>query len=112
MPGSEMVRVTLTPGDGDDDGALQIVIDMKVDGDTRQATGPFPAFGRIGDFKRPETLYPFALMFDGRMDLGALATEAQRQARLDIRTARVVPGETVRATDHLYVIRTVTPLLD
>ncbi len=112
MPGSEMVRITLMPSDAGEGDARQIVIDMKTDAGTRQTTGPFPAFGRIGDFRHPETLYPFALMFDGRMDLGAHATEAQRQVRLDIRTARLIPGEIVRATDGDYVIRTVTPLLD
>jgi hypothetical protein len=111
MP-NQLMRVLLLPQDGDVE-ARQIVIDMQVDA-SGKATGPFPAFGRIGDFKRPETLQPFALMFDGRMDLGAYAPDHARQAILEIRNATLVPGaEIARVASgrETYVVSTLTDLL-
>ena len=117
MPASESVRVVLLPvGDHDNEGtAVQIVLDLQREVGASRSSGPFPAFGRIGDFRRPETLFPFALMFDGRMDLGALASEVDRHMILDIRTAELLPGTVVaRTTDgrhDRYVIASVTNLL-
>lgn len=113
----ETVRVVLAP-DGvatDDASDRQILLDLTMDSETSACTGPFPAFGRVGDFRRPETLYPFALMFDGRMDFGAFAVDARRQGMLAIRAARLIPGERVdyrSGDDHdIYVVASVAASL-
>lgn len=114
----EMVRVVLVPQGVDDDAAAarQIIVDMKLDTETGVSAGPFPAFGRVGDFKRPETLYPFTLMMDGRMDFGTYATDEQREDMFELRTARLVAGEEVAYRkgneSQSYVISTVTPLAE
>ena len=97
MAVNEIVRVVLTPKGADADSAAdrQIVLDMKIDPDTQLSTGPYPAFGRIGDFRKPETLYPFALMFDGRLDFGAYATDGQPVHKIDIRAAKIAVGQEV-----------------
>ena len=94
IPIAAIVRVTLRPLGVSADTAndRQIVLDLKIDRSTRAACGPFPAFGRVGDFRKPDGLYPFTLMFDGRMDYGAHAADAARQDRLDIRGAAVIEG--------------------
>jgi len=111
----EMVRVTLLPKDADGDAAAdrQIVIDMAVDA-AGSAIGPFPAFGRIGDFRKPETLYPFTLMMDGRIDTGAYAGDEARQGKLAIRsTPMTIGAEVAHGTGdrtETFVIATVTSL--
>ena len=85
------MRVILFPKADEDAGARQIVLDLAIDA-SGSVVGPFPAFGRVGDFKRPETLYPFALMGDGRVDFGAYAGDSARQDRLAIRSAVLAPG--------------------
>ncbi len=113
----QMVRVVLVPKDASEEVAAekQIILDMKLDTDTGVSAGPLPAFGRIGDFKRPETLYPFTLMMDGRMDFGSHTTDEQRQDMFEIRTARLEVGEEVAyaagGQSETYVISTVTPLI-
>lgn len=113
----DFVSVVLMPrGVGEEmAAALQIVIDMKIDTDTGITVGPFPAFGRVGDFRKPESLYPFTLMFDGRMDYGAHASDAQRTDMLEIRGAKLIEGEEVACrhgeSPRIYRIDTVTPLL-
>lgn len=106
-----MVRVVLNRKDGISED--QIIVDLLIDGDG-SVVGPFPAFGRVGDFNRPDTLYPFTLMGDGRMDYGAHADDSARHDKLDIRTAKAVAGaEISRATTvrtDLFVIDAVTPL--
>ena len=79
----EMMRIVLVPVEGDETTAeaAQIMIDLAID-EAGLNSGPFPAFGRIGDFRGSETLYPFTLMGDGRMDRGAHASDGQRQDRL------------------------------
>jgi len=112
---SEMMRIVLVPVGADQTMAedAQIMIDLAIDG-AGLNSGPFPAFGRIGDFRRPETLYPFTLMGDGRMDLGAHASDAQRQDRLDIRGASLACGLQVALTGsegpRLYEVRTIAPV--
>ena len=113
---AEMVRVVLVPKDADAEAAAnqQIILDLARDPGTNESPGPFPAFGRVGDFNKPETLYPFTLMKDGRMDYGSYATEEQRQDMFDVRTARLVVGEEVAyrtgGGSHTYVVTSVTPL--
>ena len=116
MAHARMQRLVLKPagadeGEGD---ARQLVLDLKVDPETRLTTGPFPAFGRAGDFRKPETLYPFTLMMDGRLDLGAHATDAERQDVLAIRAARIETGtkvaRTVGGREAMFIIASVTPL--
>ncbi|WP_206366439.1 hypothetical protein [Sphingomonas gei] len=110
-----MVRVVLFPKGPRDPAATdrQITIDMVVDAGG-SAIGPFPAFGRMGDFTKPEMLYPFALMGDGRIDYGAYASDGARQDKLAIRTARLAPGaeilRTAAGTTEIFLIDTVTPL--
>lgn len=108
-----IVLVTAEAGE-DEQAARQIVLDLCRDDSTGSSSGPFPAFGRIGDFRRPETLFPFTLMMDGRLDMGAHASEAARQDRLDIRGARLAVGETVTLTgadgETACLIRSVTAL--
>ncbi|MEG3151302.1 hypothetical protein U1769_15520 [Sphingomonas sp. ZT3P38] len=110
-------RVTLVPLDAEGDAAeaRQIILDLTVDDETNISTGPYPAFGRVGDFHRPGTLYPFTLMGDGRMDFGAHASDAQRQAKLHIRAARLVQDETIACDDAgvatQYRINTIAALI-
>jgi len=111
----DMMRVVLLPKDAaaGTAGDRQITIDMAVDaGGT--AVGPFPAFGRTGDFKKPETLYPFALMGDGRIDYGAHAPHEARQDKLALRAARLTPGaeivRTAAGEAEIFLIEAVTPL--
>lgn len=111
------LRVTLVPLDAGADTAeaRQIILDLAVDDETNISTGPYPAFGRVGDFHRPDTLYPFTLMGDGRMDFGAYASDAQRQAKLQIRAARLVQDETIACDDAgvttQYRISAITALI-
>ena len=113
----QMVRVVLVPQGVSEEAASdrQIILDLKLDTDTGMCTGPLPAFGRVGDFQKPETLYPFTLMRDGRMDFGSYATEEQRQDMFEIRTVRLAAGEEVayRTGDQsqTYIIKTVMPLV-
>jgi hypothetical protein len=97
MATGTMVRVTLKPqGASEEEGnARQLVLDLVMDPETKVSTGPFPAFGRAGDFRKPETLIPFTLMMDGRLDTGAYASDAQRQDVLAIRTATLAEGTLV-----------------
>jgi len=117
MPVGDVVRVTLVPRDagGTMIDALQIIIDVVADIDTQQAIGPFPAFGRIGDFKQPETLIPFTLMGDGRIDRGVYAPVGASDDKLMIRGARVAVGEKIARVagdqSSLYEIAGVTRLL-
>ncbi len=110
----DVVRVVLYPkgGQGAAASERQIVLDLAIDAGG-WAVGPFPAFGRIGDFKRPETIHPFTLMGDGRLDYGAHAGDAA-QDKLAIRGMTLVPeAEIVRiAGNHpeTFVIATVTSL--
>lgn len=108
-----MVRVTLFPQGAEDATDRQIALDLTIDAGGA-AVGPFPAFGRIGDFKRPQTLFPFTLMGDGRLDYGAHAGPAPTQDKLAIRNAVLVPGAEILRTlgdrSEAFVIATVTSL--
>jgi len=112
------VRVVLVPKDTDADtaAARQIVLDLRLDTEKGSSNGPFPAFGRIGDFRKPETLFPFTLMMDGRLDMGAHASDAQRQDKLDIRGATLEVGGDVPLisgdASEPFVIQSITRLLD
>jgi len=118
MSAGDVVRVTLVPKDVEEVaiGARQIIIDLIADIESRQATGPFPAFGRIGDFKLPETLIPFTLMGDGRIDRGVYAPTGVGADKLMIRGARISVGEEVALIGadktSVYGISAVTRLLD
>jgi len=107
----EMVRVTLLPKDADGD--RQIILDLTVDAEGL-AVGPFPAFGRVGDFRKPETLLPFTLMMDGRMDFGANTAAEANQDKLEIRkTVLAVGAEIARAApdgEERFVISALTSL--
>jgi hypothetical protein len=111
---NDIVRIVLLPktASGTQATDRQIVIDLAIDG-SGSVVGPFPAFGRIGDYKKPETLYPFALMSDGRLDYGAHASDVP-QENLVIRGRSVRPGaEIVRSSvdgDELYRVETVSLL--
>ncbi len=111
------MRLVLKPTGADEVTAedKQIVLDLNVDEATNVSTGPFPAWGRIGDFRKAETLVPFTLMMDGRLDTGAYATDAQRQDFLDIRKAELGAGKTVvlRSGDEAteYEVAKITPLI-
>lgn len=111
----DIVRVVLFPKDADDAGDRQIIVDMAIDA-SGSAVGPFPAFGRVGDFKRPKTLYPFTLMGDGRIDYGACASDGAPQDKLAIRSVALTPGaEIVRTAGdraETFVIAAVTSLLN
>jgi len=113
---SEMMRIVLVPVGTDHmtAEAVQIMIDLAIDG-AGLNSGPFPAFGRIGDFRRPETLYPFTLMGDGRLDMGAHASDRQRQDRLDIRGASLACGLRVALTGiegaRIYEVRSMAPVV-
>ncbi|MFA5962582.1 MAG: hypothetical protein WC804_01060 [Sphingomonas sp.] len=110
----DIVRVVLYPKgvDGAFASDRQITLDLAIDAGG-SAVGPFPAFGRIGDFKRPETIYPFTLMGDGRLDYGAHAGDVA-QDMLAIRAATLTPGgEIVRTVGNhqaTFVIATVNSL--
>ena len=112
------IRVTLIPkgADADEAAARQIILDLKLDSDTGTSKGPFPAFGRIGDFRKNETLFPFTLMMDGRLDMGAYASDAQRQDKLDIRGATLEVGGEVALVkgdaSETFVISAIAKLLD
>lgn len=112
------VRITLVPkgADADTAAARQCVLDLKLDTEKGSSTGPFPAFGRIGDFRKPETLIPFTLMMDGRLDTGAYATDAQRQSKLDIRNAPLSEGAEIALIDgaktETFVVQSIANLLD
>ena len=112
------VRITLVPkgADAETAAARQVVLDLKLDTEKGTSSGPFPAFGRIGDFRKPETLIPFTLMMDNRLDTGAYATDAQRQAKLEIRGAPLVVDGEVALVDgdksETFVIQSIAKLLD
>jgi hypothetical protein len=110
-----MVRVVLVPKNAEGETAAdrQIMIDMAIDA-TGSAVGPFPAFGRVGDYKKPATLYPFTLMMDGRIDYGAYADDKANQNKLQIRSTILVAGAEVAhvgadGTEPFEIV-TVTPL--
>ncbi len=109
----DIVRVVLVPQGAQDAADRQIMLDLTVDAGGA-AVGPFPAFGRIGDFKRPETLFPFTLMGDGRLDYGAHAGPAPAEDKLAIRNAVLTPGaeilRTVGDRSEAFVIAAVTSL--
>lgn len=113
----QMMRVVLKPAgvDEDEGNARQLIVDLVLDSETGASSGPFPAFGRIGDFRKNETLVPFTLMMDGRLDLGAHASDAARQDKLAIRSAKLATGESVALTgadgDTSYLVVSVTPLI-
>jgi len=110
----DIVRVVLYPKGAQGAAATdrQIMLDLAIDAGG-SAIGPFPAFGRIGDFKRSETIHPFTLMGDGRLDYGAHAGDAA-QDKLAIRGMPLVPeSEIVRTIGNhheTFVIATVTSL--
>ena len=112
---ADMVRVTLLPKDvdGDSAGDRPIILDMVID-ESGTAVGPFPAFGRVGDFRKPETLYPFTLMMDGRMDYGASAEASANQAKLEIRKAVLAVGAEIAhvgpSGSETFAISALTPL--
>jgi len=112
------VRIVLVPrgADADTAAARQFVLDLRLDTETGVSNGPFPAFGRIGDFRKPETLIPFTLMMDGRLDTGAYASDAQRQDKLDIRGAALSVGGEVALVSgdgsEAFVIQSITRLLE
>jgi hypothetical protein len=116
MARGDMMRLVLQPKDASADEGMsrQLVLDLAVDPDTQMSTGPFPAFGRAGDFRRPETLFPFTLMMDGRLDFGAHASDAQRLDVLAIRAAKLMAGSPIARSgadgDDMYVIASITPL--
>lgn len=97
---ADLTRIVLVPADADEaaQAAGQLILDLRVYRATLRSSGPFPAFGRKGDFRKPETLFPFTLMADGRLDFGAFAPEDARQDVLAIRQARLAPGEEVACT--------------
>lgn len=109
------MRVVLLPKEagGAPAGDGQITIDVLAGADGT-VVGPFPAFGRVGDFKKPDTLYPFTLMGDGRMDFGAHAAEPERHDKLAIRSMPLIPGGEIlrlgQDRSEAFVIDTVTPL--
>jgi len=109
----DIVRVVLVPQGAEDAIDRQIALDLAIDAGG-VAVGPFPAFGRIGDFKRPETLFPFTLMGDGRLDYGAHAGPVPTQDKLAIRNGVLVPGAEILRTlgdrSEAFVIATVTSL--
>ena len=113
---TEMVRVVLVPrgAEGDTAGDKQIVLDMAIDA-AGTAVGPFPAFGRIGDFRKPETLFPFTLMMDGRIDYGAHAEDSANQTKLQIRQTVLKAGAEVARVgaggNEAFEIASVTPLV-
>jgi hypothetical protein len=114
MSAVEMVRVVVTPKGADEatEAELQFILDLKVDRATGKSAGPLPAFGRRGSFNKIESLYPFTLMVDGRVDYGAHAGAAARQDNLDIRGRVLAAGEPVTyrsATgEAAYEIKSVT----
>ena len=111
-----MNRIVLVPSAGEENerGARQIIIDLLIDRDGA-AVGPFPAFGRVGDYTRPETLFPFALMGNGALAFGAHASVPGSADILAIRSARVIVGaEILRTTNdraESFVVAEVTPLM-
>lgn len=109
----DIVRVVLVPRGAEDASDRQIMLDLTIDAGGA-AVGPFPAFGRIGDFKRPETLFPFTLMGDGRLDYGAHAGDVAMPDKLAIRNAVLAPGAEILRTagdrSEAFVIATVTSL--
>lgn len=113
----EMMRIILKPEGADEAtaGAKQIWIDLSVDSETGVSTGPFPAWGRVGDWQQPDTLVPFTLMMDGRMDTGAFANEGERNDVLEIRKATLEAGGTIvrRSGDTVsnYAIESMKPLI-
>jgi hypothetical protein len=108
---TEMVRVVLVPRDaeGEAAGDRQIMVDMAIDA-TGSAVGPFPAFGRVGDYRKPATLYPFTLMMDGRVDYGAYADAKASEVKLAIRSTILRPGAEIAHGGETFVIASVTPL--
>ena len=111
----DVVRVILFPQGAEDATDRQIALDLAIDAGGA-AVGPFPAFGRIGDFKRPGTLFPFTLMGDGRLDYGAHAGDVATPDKLAIRNAVLAPGTEILRTagdrGEAFVIATVTSLTD
>lgn len=95
-----MTRIVLVPAGADEaaQAAGQLILDLRVDRATLRSSGPFPAFGRKGDFRQPDTLFPFTLMADGRLDFGAFAPDNARQDVLAIRQAKIAPGEEIACT--------------
>ncbi len=113
----EMMRLILKPAGADEAtaAAKQIWVDLAVDSETGQSTGPFPAWGRVGDWQQPGTLVPFTLMMDGRMDTGIYASDDQRSDVLEIRKADLGEGKTIvlksGSDTSNYVIESLKPLI-
>ena len=112
---SVLHRITLVLADADEEAqaAGKLILDLAVDAETGLSSGPFPAFGRKGDFRQPDTLLPFTLMADGRLDFGAFAPAAERADVLNIRRIRLVRDEDVICTtaggDTRYRILSIAP---
>ena len=110
-----MHRVTLVLADIDEEAqaAGKLILDLALDVETGFSTGPFPAFGRKGDFRQPDTLLPFTLMADGRLDFGAFAPASERADVLNIRNIRLAQEEDVVCTtvggDTRYRIVSIAP---
>lgn len=113
----EMMRLILKPEGADEAtaAAKQIWVDLSVDSETAVSTGPFPAWGRVGDWQQPDTLIPFTLMMDGRLDTGVYASDEDRKDVLEIRKATLEVGGTIvrRAGDSAtnYTIESMKPLI-
>ena len=112
MAGLKPVRVLMFEKGASEDNAAdtQIVIDMVLNPETGASKGPFPAFGRLGNWQKPETLYPFAMMMDGRIDYGTLASDEQNGKILELRPASLKDGVEVAYGSQTYVIQSVTSL--
>ena len=111
----EMHRIELVLADADEaaQAAGKLILDLAVDNATLLSSGPFPAFGRKGDFRQPETLQPFTLMAGGRLDFGAFAPAEERADVLNIRHVRVAVEAEVICTgasgETRYRIKFIAP---
>ena len=102
-----MQRIVLVPVDADESAhaAGQLILDLLVDSATSRSSGPFPAFGRKGDFRQPATVYPFTLMVDGRLDFGAFAPDEARLDVLAVRQALLATGEEIACSGPAGISR-------
>lgn len=111
----EVRRIELVPADVDEaaQAAGKLILDLVIDVETGRSNGPFPAFGREGDYRQPATLLPFTLMADGRLDYGAYAAAYERADVLTIRPVRLAVDADVVCSraggDTLYRVLSITP---
>ncbi len=91
----------------------QILIDLKVDEESKEVFGNHPAFGILGSLNQGE-MYPFVMRQDGRIDFGNSHDVTERYWETNLRKRAIKKGELITVEDeagiHTYRIEAVNIL--